>query len=614
MAWIIAIPALPLALFALTALLPRKARNRSVGFSIGAALASTAVSAVLLVQVLQSGGGVGIEFWSFSWTLATIGGRPLDLSMSVDALTAVLVLVVSLVGLCVQVFSLGYLRDDERKGWFFTIVSLFTAAMLCFVLAGDLLLAFASWEIMGLCSYFLIGFWFERDEPRRASQKAFIVTRVGDLGFLLALAVIYRAAGTFDLSSVLAAAPSWDPAVSVTVAAGLLFAAMGKSAQMPLHVWLPDAMAGPTSASALIHAATMVAAGVLLVARTMPIFVVAPGMLMAAFVVGIATSFIGGSIACVQTDVKKVLAYSTISQLGLMFAILGVAGVAAALFHLVTHAFFKSLLFLGSGSIIHAAGTQDMSEMGGLRKRLPFTWLTFSIGSLALAGMAPLSGFFSKDEIMATFLRSDIAWAAAAVAAVSVLTAFYMARLYFKVFEGEPHGSCRSERDAAMLAPLAVLAVITVGLGWLSPMFSRLMGSHGSWPTPQLIVTSLAVVALGVGLGWWVYGKRHAPVDSRAGQGEPGALRRALVNKLYFDAAYDVVFVKPFKAMARAIASFDRSGIDGVINGIASLARSAGGAARHLQTGRLQSYQRLTLSAIVVLVVCVLVAAAARGV
>lgn len=606
MVWVIAAPAFTLAAFVVTVMLPREARNAARWISIAAVAGSTIVSAILCLQVLQADIVGDAEFWSFSWTLATIGGQPLDLSFRVDALSAVLAFVVSLVGLCVEVFSLGYLRDDERKGWFFCVFSLFVTAMLVFVLSGDLLLAFIGWEIMGLCSYFLIGFYFEEEEPRKASIKAFLVTRVGDIGFLFALAVIYQACGTFDLVTVLGAAPSWDSVVATEVAIGLLVAAMGKSAQVPLHIWLPDAMAGPTPASAMIHAATMVAAGIILVARTMPVFLASPGVLVAMFVIGIATAFIGGLIACVQDDVKKVLAYSTISQLGLMFSVLGVAGIAAALFHLVAHAFFKSLLFLGSGSIIHATGTQDMHEMGGLRKKMPITWLTFLIGTLALVGVPPLSGFFSKDGILSTFFGAGFGLGAALVALASVLTAFYMARMYFYVFEGESKHEPHSERDVAMLLPLVVLACVTLVLGWAGPGFSELLGVEGEYPTAMLVMSSIAIVVVGAGMGWWLYGRRKPAAFVAKQRANPGVVVRVLAKKLYFDIVLDKFIVRPFRAFAELTASFDRSGIDGAVNGIARLTKSFGRGMRRIQTGELQSYQRMVLSAVVILMICAL--------
>ncbi|NTW29276.1 MAG: NADH-quinone oxidoreductase subunit L [Coriobacteriia bacterium] len=614
MTWLLAIPALPVAAFAVMVLMPRTVRNKSTWISIGAILASAVISVVAFFQAVPGDHeDLAAVIWSGAWRLATVDGHAFDLAMRFDYIAAILLPTVAIVGACVQIFSLGYMRHDSRKGWYFAVVSLFTAAMLGLVLANNLLLAFVMWEMMGLCSYLLIGFWFEQDEPRRASQKAFITTRVGDLGFFFALVVIYKTVGTWDLTAVLASVETWAPGVAIAVAAGLLLAAMGKSAQVPLHVWLPDAMAGPTPASALIHAATMVAAGVFIIARTMPIFLAAPPVLTATLIVGLVTALVGGLIACVQYDIKKVLAYSTISQLGLMFVALGVGSVPAALFHLVTHAFFKSLLFLGAGSIIHAVDSQDMREMGGLRKRLPVTWITFLVGSLALAGVAPLSGFFSKDEIIAALLGANVGWAVAGVLTASLLTAFYMTRLYFRVFEGSAQGTCHSERDTAMLAPLALLATSTVIIGWFSPAFSRFIGHEGEWPTIALIATSTIIAALGIGTGWWAYGRRSGAIDTARVRRGLGPVYTALENKLYFDAFNDAAFVRPIAAASRGLAAFDRTGIDGVVNGLATLARATGQRLRELQTGRLQSYQRLIFSAVVIFMAYLMIYAAVKG-
>ena len=324
----------------------RKVRNNSISLSVGAIVLALVLSIAAFVQVMP--GGEEFEPVKLaSFTAGSIGGAPVDARPELDAVSAVMLLVVTIVGTCVQVYSLGYMHRDDRVGWFYAVLSLFTAAMLVVVLADNLLLLYVAWEIMGLCSYLLIGFWYEQEGPRKASQKAFLTTRVGDVGFAIGLFVIYRAAGTFDLHAVLAGAETWAPGVATAAALLLLFGAMGKSAQVPLHVWLPDAMAGPTPASALIHAATMVAAGVYLVARTLPIFEISGVALTVTLVVGAVTALLGGLLAAVQHDVKKVLAYSTISQLGYMFVALGAGSAAASLFHLVTHAFFKSLLFLG---------------------------------------------------------------------------------------------------------------------------------------------------------------------------------------------------------------------------------------------------------------------------
>jgi NADH-quinone oxidoreductase subunit L len=639
MNWLIAIPLLPAAAFVGLIFLPRTLRNRALWLPVGAMGASLVLAFMAFARVWPGGDELTSVRWDHPWLLGVMSGRTISLSVQVDAITAVMLVVITFVGMCVQVYSLSYMSKDEREGWYFAVLSLFTAAMLSLVLADNLLLVFAMWEIMGLCSYLLIGFWYELEAPRKASQKAFLTTRVGDLGFLFALAVIYQAIGTWDITKVLASVPSWGPGVAVAVAIGLLLAAMGKSAQVPLHVWLPDAMAGPTPASALIHAATMVAAGVYLVARTLPIFEAAPAVLTATLVIGALTAVIGGLLASVQHDVKKVLAYSTISQLGLMFMALGAGSVVAAMFHLVTHAFFKSLLFLGAGVIIHSAHTQDMREMGGLRRHMPITWITVLIGSLALAGVVPFSGFFSKDEVINSLIHAHQYWAVAVVFFTSSLTAFYMTRMYFRVFEGPEQTEHLHEGSPLMLMPMVALATITVFLGAGSLAFAKFLGEHGEWPAIPLILGSTAVAATGIGIGWWVYGRRSVVVNTQVYKTALGPVYHALEQKLYFDLTYDRLFIKPYFVLtallavvdrsaidgvvngaangwvmlADAAAAFDRIVIDGAVNGLATLAKLAGGALRSLQTGRIQGYQRLVLSAVVLFMLYLVLYVVVKG-
>ncbi len=632
MNWVALIPLLPAAAFVVLLPLSRAMRARLLWLPVGAMATSCALSVAALARVWP-GGKLEEPAWAISWVLGTVGGKSLSLGLALDPMAAVTLLVVTIVATCVQVYSLGYMHRDPREGWYFAVLSLFTAAMLALVLASDLLLTFAMWEMMGLCSYLLIGFWYESEGPRKASQKAFLTTRVGDLGFLVALFVIYANSGTFDLATVLQDAAGWAPGVAVAVSVGLLWAAMGKSAQLPLHVWLPDAMAGPTPASALIHAATMVAAGVFVVARTLPIFKHAPMVMDAMLWIGVATAIAGGLLACVQHDIKKVLAYSTISQLGLMFVALGVGSAVAGMLHLTTHAFFKSLLFLGAGVIIHAAHTQDMREMGGLARHLPVTTATFTVGSLALAGAFPLSGFFSKDEIVTVLLYDHQYAAVGAVLFASALTAFYVTRLWFRVFSGPEQSEELHEAHRSMLAPMGVLALITLGVGFLSPTFMEFLGYKGVWPKPTVALTTTVVAALGISIGWWFYGRRSVVVNTRAWKARLGYLYDSLVHKFYFDLTYDRLFVKGYFVAAEAASQFDakvvdgavngagtawvatatgadrfdRGVIDGAVNGLATLARSCATLLRRVQTGRAQSYQRLVVGAVVLLMLILVV-------
>lgn len=640
MNWIAFIPLLPAAAFVVLLPMSRVLRNRMLLLPVAAMAGSLALSIASLVAVWPGGHAAAEEpLWRLGWPFATVGGTDIALSLALDPLAAATLVVVTIVATGVLVYSLGYMHRDERRGWYFAVVSLFTSAMLVLVLSGNLLLTFAMWEVMGLCSYLLIGFWYELEGPRKASQKAFLTTRIGDLGFLVALFAIFANVGSFDLAQVLASAPDWAPGVALVVALGLLWAAMGKSAQLPLHVWLPDAMAGPTPASALIHAATMVAAGVFVVARMLPVFEQVPGVMTAMLVIGAVTALAGGLLAAVQHDVKKVAAYSTISQLGLMFVALGAGSATAALFHLTTHAFFKSLIFLGSGVIIHSAHTQDMREMGGLARHLPITTVTFGIGCLALAGVPPLSGFFSKDEILAVLLHEHHYVIFAVVVLSSAITAFYVTRLWFRVFTGPEQGDDLHEAHSSMLAPMVVLAAITVVAGFGTTLYAGLLGHEGHFPGLEMWLMSIAIAGTGIAAGWWVYGRRSAVANTRVWKDRLGYAYDALANKLYFDRTYETVFIGGYFTLTKALAEFDArivdgivNGaarawgvvanatslfdgrvIDGVVNGLAAGVNSLGRAARRIQTGRLQDYQRLIVGASLVLVIGLYLMMLAKG-
>ena len=631
MSWVALIPALPAFAFFAILLLPRTVRNRLLFVPVFAISGSLALSIAAFAAVWP--GGQHEPIWHAGWEFGRIGEYVFEASIGLDAVAATTLVMVSIVGLCVQIYSLAYMKKDPRVGWYFSVVSLFTSAMLMLVLSQNLLLTFVMWELMGLCSYLLIGFWHEQEGPRKASQKAFLTTRVGDLGFLIALFAIFEHTGTFDLHHVLEASAHWAPGVAMVVSIGLLWAAMGKSAQVPLHVWLPDAMAGPTPASALIHAATMVAAGVFVVARTLPIFEHAPVVMTAMLVIGLVTATMAGLLAAVQHDIKKVLAYSTVSQLGLMFVALGAGSATAAMFHLTTHAFFKSLLFLGAGTIIHAAHTQDMREMGGLAKHLPFTTVAFGAGALALAGVPPLAGFFSKDEILAVLLHEHHYISFGVVIFASALTAFYVTRLWFRVFMGPEQSEDLHEAHAPMLAPMMLLAIITAGVGFASTTYGDLLGHEIPWPGIDMIAISAVVAGTGIAIGYWVYGRKSVVPNTRMWKARLGYFYETLRGGFYFDLTYSYAFIRSFFGFSRAMATFDQKGVDGVVNGastawvktasgawvfdgrvidgavngLGSLARGLSGAFRGLQTGRLQSYQRLVVGAVVGLMLILIV-------
>lgn len=632
MGYVVLIPLLPAIAFAVLAPLPRSARNRALGVAVAAVATSLALSVAAFVAVTGGEGhGAGVAYHA-SVAFAHAGSAELGFGLLVDPVSAVMLLVVTVVGLGVQVYSLGYMHRDERRGWYFAVLSLFTAAMLTLVLADNFLQLYLAWEVMGLCSYLLIGFWHEQEAPRRASIKAFLTTRVGDAGFAVGLLIMFATTGSFAYATVLGD-HAWAPAAATAVALLFLFGAMGKSAQFPLHVWLPDAMAGPTPASALIHAATMVAAGVYLVARALPIFEASGVALTVTLVVGSVTALLGGLLAVVQHDIKKVLAYSTISQLGYMFMALGVGGFAAGMFHLVTHAFFKSLLFLGAGVIIHAAHTQDMREMGGLARHLPVTTVTFTIGALALAGIAPLSGFFSKDEILTVLLHEHQYLAFGVAIAAAFVTALYVARLWFRVFTGPVQTEGLREGHAEMLAPMVVLAAITVAVGFASPAFGEFVAHHGEWPAPLMALTSTGVAVGGLLLGWFVFGRRSRVLNTRVIKQRTGPLYDVLVQKYYLDLTYDHFIIRPYARLAEALWRFDAGvidgvvngagalwryvarlgalidarAIDGVVNGVGAAVRSAGDRVRRIQVGRVQVYQGLMAGALLLLMTWVIV-------
>ncbi len=655
MDWVLAIPALPAAAFVVLAPMSRKWRN------ISARVAPLAMAVALLLSVfafwqvttfdpgshtaaapatsdaLFAAGDAKAQprpaeaVWRHRTVFANVGGAALGLSFALDPTAAVMLVIVTLVGLAVQVFSLEYMRSDDRRGWYFAVVSLFTAAMLALTLADNYLIFYMTWEVMGLCSYLLIGFWHQQEAPRKAAVKAFLTTRVGDVGFAIGLFLIWMHAGSFEFADVFASVPSWAPGVATAAALLLLVGAMGKSAQVPLHVWLPDAMAGPTPASALIHAATMVAAGVFLVARSMPIFEASGTALQVTLVVGATTALVGGLIGSVQHDIKKVLAYSTISQLGYMFMALGAAGYVAGMFHLMTHAFFKSLLFLGAGVIIHATHTQDMREMGGLRRLMPWTTATFTVGALALAGVFPFSGFFSKDEILAALWKDHQYVAFFLALAAAFVTAFYVSRLWFRVFTGHARTPHAHDGTWHMMAPMAVLSVLTVAVGWLAVSFSELLGHVGHWPEPLYYLPSTAAAMSGMALGWWVYGRSAIVLNTTALKDRAGYLYDMFAQKLYFDLTYDHLVVRRFVALANRLSRFDATAVDGAVNGaasawsrssdasdrfdatvvdgavngVASLVGRLGARLRAIQSGRIQSYQRYVVAALLVLVVLI---------
>jgi NADH-quinone oxidoreductase subunit L len=555
------------------------------------------------------------------YTWIASGDFTARLSFSIDPLSSVMSLVVTGVGFLIHVYSIGYMHGDQGYSRYFAYLNLFMAMMLVLVLGDNLLLLFLGWEGVGLCSYFLIGFWYEDPEKAYAGLKAFVVNRIGDFGFLLGLFLLFWGLGqkgvwTIDFGVIQEHVNLLSPIIITAICLLLFMGAMGKSAQIPLYVWLPDAMAGPTPVSALIHAATMVTAGVYMVARMHFLFVASDiAMHWVAWVGGI-TALFAATIGLCQNDIKKVLAYSTVSQLGYMFVGVGVGAYAAGIFHLMTHAFFKALLFLGAGSVMHAMGNEtDIQKMGGLRKKMPWTFWTFMIATLAIAGFPPFSGFFSKDEILWQAYSSHhgsvglwlLLWIGAAV------TSFYMFRLVFLTFFGEPRDhhlyEHAHESPAVMTVPLALLAVGAAVAGFvgipgswgftnhfehfLEPVVGELPhGAHVSHAVEFTFVgLSIAVAVVGLLLAWWMY-LRSKEVPKRIAQ-KYKRLYDLVYNKYYVDELYDALFVRPIRDLSEKVLwKIMDAGIidDGMVNGTARFFQRSARSLRRLQVGDVQSY------------------------
>ncbi|HZL32710.1 MAG TPA: NADH-quinone oxidoreductase subunit L [Verrucomicrobiae bacterium] len=647
---------LPLAGFVFTALFGRRLQaqyGKAAASAVPIAMVGIAWVAAMIVAAGALGGaapfgehGHGITFWE--WIPA--GQFSVSAGFFVDALTACLLIVVTTIGLLVHIYSLGYMSHDGGYWRFFAYLNLFMFSMLLLVLADNFLVIFVAWELVGLSSYLLIGFWFPRRSAALASKKAFIVNRVGDVGFILGIMLIWVNLHTLNVQAVLAGLGKIEPATISWIALLVLCGAVGKSAQFPLHVWLPDAMEGPTPVSALIHAATMVNAGVYLVARTSPIFARAPEIMVVVAAIGTFTAILAASIAFTQTDIKRVLAYSTLSQLGYMFAALGVGAWTAAIFHLMAHGFFKGLLFLDSGSVIHAVhDEQDMRKMGGLSKKIPITYWTMLIGSIAISGIPPLAGFFSKDEILGEAFKNGFLWVWAIGFLVAGMTAFYMFRLIGLTFWGESRvdpavESNIHESGRAMTIPLILLAIPTIFIGlflglpfgasrlqgWLAPVFDPAVALAGRVDQPfalagidgGLILASVSVAALGIVLAWRFFGVDLGPLKSKARlstvnaiAGANGATRflyRASLNKWWFDDLYDLLFIRIGGRVANGLWWFDRNVVDGAVNGTGRVVGSAGGGLRRIQTGRVQNYALGIALGLIVMAAAYLVIAGSR--
>lgn len=601
--------------------------------TIAALLSSTILSFWALGSVIQN--GHALEFESHNWL--KIQNVDINFGIMLDGLTTIMLVVVNSVSLLVQIYSTGYMKHDGGYSRYFTYMSLFTASMIGLVLASNLIQMFVFWELVGASSYLLIGFWFNKPAAAAAAKKAFLVTRLGDFGFLLAILYLFFNSEAFisnglnpfeviDVNNAVALGVI-SSSVAGWVAIGMFAGAMGKSAQVPFHTWLPDAMEGPTPVSALIHAATMVAAGIFLVARFFPLFEASKEVMMVVALVGGVTAIFAASIGLVQNDIKRVLAYSTISQLGFMMLALGVGAYSAAIFHLFTHAFFKALLFLTAGSVSHSVGgTFDMRYMGGLRRLMPWTYGAVMIGGLSLSGIFPMAGFWSKDEILnhawhsSTVVSDVVFWLALAAA---FMTAFYMFRAVFMTFEGSYKGGAKSDPDIeisvevtphespkTMVIPLIILSIATLLVGWLVNPLTNIGSIPMHWFSEfvhvgdghekvlafnkMLAAISSLIALLGILLAYLIYVSNFGIFKSL--QKTTSGVYKLLMSKYYFDELYEDVIVKQifYSKLAAGLDLLDKSFIDGIVRTIDRSGRNIGRLIAQLQTGQLQGYGVVT--------------------
>jgi NADH-quinone oxidoreductase subunit L len=610
------IPALPLVGALVGIFFGRRLGHRAHWVAVSAIGGAFCFALAAFVRVWRGGEVFNGPLWE--WIVAGTFRAPLTILL--DPLSATMLLVVTGVGFLIHVYSIGYMHTDPDYPRFFTYLNLFVFSMIMLVLAGNYLLLYVFWEAVGLCSYLLIGFWYRKDSAANAGKKAFIVNRVGDFGFGLGIMLLWSSLGTLVYTEAFPRAEELAVGTATAIALLLFLGACGKSAQLPLHVWLPDAMEGPTPVSALIHAATMVTAGVYMVARSHAIFERSGVALDVVAWVGVLTAVFAATIGLVQTDIKRVLAYSTVSQLGYMFVGVGVGAYAAGIFHLMTHAFFKALLFLGAGSVIHAmSGEQDLRKMGGLGRKLPQTLPTMLLATLAISGIPPFSGFFSKDEILTGAFNAH-KYAIFALGLVGAgMTAFYMWRLVFLTFFGAsrvPHDVAHHVHESpwTMTGPLWVLAILASvagvwGIPWkdgtvigrfLDPVFQAGGGHEGAHHGPAwgLMALSVGVALVGIAVAVEMYVRGRADL-TKVGVPQNG-LHRLLLNKYYVDELYDSLFVRPVFAMSGWCARvFDAGLIDGAVNGVAELVGRASGRLRHVQTGFVMNYALTMLIGVV---------------
>jgi NADH-quinone oxidoreductase subunit L len=606
------IPILPLAGFVINGLFGRRFPKTLINtIAIGSVVLSFAWVLKTLLSVDLS---TSHSEHYFTWIQS--GPLTVNCDFALDRLTAVMLLIVTGIGSLIHIYSIGYMAHEGGYYRFFAYLNLFMFFMLTLVLAANYLVLFVGWEGVGLCSYLLIGFYFDKKFATDAGNKAFIVNRIGDFGYSLAMFYIFKQFGSLDFGTVFQQAPGASETVLTTIGLLLMVGACGKSAQLPLYVWLPDAMAGPTPVSALIHAATMVTAGVYMTARSWPIYTHAPAALDVIAIIGIATAFFAATIGLAQNDIKKVFAYSTVSQLGYMFVGVGCGAFSAGIYHLMTHAFFKALLFLGSGSVIHAlSGEQDMRNMGGLRGKIKWTFLTMMCAAIAIAGIPPFAGFFSKDAILLA-AHHHAPWMYWVGTLTAGMTAFYVFRAMFLTFFGDYRGHEHPhESPPVMIFPLAILAVLSVVGGWIFKVPEFLGTIFPTFEAPEdvsLMVISTAAGVAGIGLAWLMYVAQPGLADAVA-RGSNG-LYKLIYNKYFVDEIYDAAVVKPVIGGSRVLLwkGMDAGFIDGIVNGVGSFARGVGNGLRRMQSGNVRSYATWVLLGSVVVIAALGIAGGLR--
>lgn len=612
-AWLI--PLLPLIAFVIIIFISGKAKLLSAVIALTSVTASFIISVMILWDsvVHHQTMDKAIEWLNLS-SAGSDWGLKIQMGILIDPLSSVMLFIVTFVAMLVMLYSIGYMKEDEGFSRYFAYLSLFTFSMLGLVVSNNYFQMFVFWELVGLSSYLLIGFWFHKTSAADAGKKAFITNRWADFGFMVGIILLFVTFGTFNFNEL-------SPLISNSKDAGLLiligilvfFGPIGKSAQFPLHVWLPDAMEGPTPISALIHAATMVAAGVFLIARGYILFASSETVLMIIAYIGGFTALFAASIALVQKDIKRILAFSTLSQLGYMVMALGMGSMTSGMFHLTTHAFFKALLFLGAGSVIHALHKQDIFEMGGLRKKMPVTTWTFIIGSLALSGIFPLAGFWSKDEILVTTLHSHFTSLGILAFLVSFMTSFYMFRLIFKVFFGENNSKhAVHESPLTMKLPLLILAFFSIFAGlvnspWFYNTFHISFGSFvffGEAEKPHMnyfvVILSTILSLSGITLAWLIYIKKAVNVEAL--RLKFNKLYLLLYNKYYIDEFYQWLYDRLMLMPGKLFDWVDHHIIDGLFDGLANRTRISGKKMSYTQTGALQNYALVMFAAVVIII------------